>query len=273
MSEPRKALPPAVNAKQRQQMGRYLYRIHDDATADANTGAWLKLQQQGIHAQCEQSFLHELQCYREIQALSQAKAYSILLDFEIIDPDQYFVIDPTQGFYPQGLRIIDSAALFATAPLHLDHVLQVFFQSLRVVEQLHDLGYLHADLKTAHFRQVKQGCYLIDFEQAVRIEQAATQNITATPRYMAPELFHGQAKSIQSEIYALGVIWSAWLGQPRVQPVDYLAWAKWHCQDFEVQLDACYADLVPILSGMLSKHCSSRYGHIREIKQALTRFL
>lgn len=259
-----------VNAIQRQHMGRYLFRRHDPVTQQQH---WIKLQQQGIHAECEQSFLHELQCYRDIDRLSQARGSSILLDFEVVDLAQHLGIDQDSGFYPQGLRIMDSTALFAAPPMHLDHVLQVLFQSLACLEQLHALGYLHADLKPEHFRQQHRRCCLIDFEQALRIDQAKASAVTATPRYMAPELFHGQAKSIQTEIYALGVIWSAWIGQQRIQQSDYLAWAKWHCQDFQLQLPGEYADLEPVLLAMLAKHCSARYAHIREIKQALTAFL
>ena len=35
--------------------------------------------------------------------------------------------------------------------------------------------------------------------------------MNATPRYMAPELFQGQAKSLQSEVYALGIIFMSGL--------------------------------------------------------------
>ncbi len=98
----------------------------------------------------------------------------------------------------------------AAEQMSLEQVQQILWLAIDAIEIIYAAGYLHADLKREHF-VIQQGqCKLIDFEQSLEIEHQSLL-MTATPRYMAPELFQGQAKCIQSEIYALGIIFLEWL--------------------------------------------------------------
>jgi len=192
-------------------------------------------------------------------------------------------------YFPQGLCLTDSAAHFdpqrnfAQQTIKPDHptsqdkqpqakVFHDLIQSLNVLGNLHALGYVHGDLKREHFRQRAGRCYLIDFEQAVPITSSSTV-YTATPRYMAPELFQGRAKSIQSDIYALGIIWYEWLSGQRVQQTSYLDWATWHCQRFQPDLSLHAPKLDLVLKRMLCKNKTNRYADIFEIKQALSHLI
>ncbi|TCM67274.1 protein kinase-like protein [Acinetobacter calcoaceticus] len=272
----------ASNSALSQGLGRRLYLLKADPQQDQHPqagDAWLKLHLHGYNALSEQSFLHELHCYQHLGQLQQPKK-PILLPYQIIDLKQHFDFSQQPILQPsldQALLIPDARALFAAVATDLsdDQCLQVMIQSLAVLEHLHSLGYLHADLKIEHFRILDRKCYLIDFEQAVALEHKVLPNVahTATPRYMAPELFHAQAKSIQSEIYALGIIWYQWLTQHRVQQGSYLDWAVWHCQDFQPQLSGRFKVFEPMLLRMLSKKTSLRYENISEIKQAISRFV
>ena len=53
---------------------------------------------------------------------------------------------------------------------------------------------------------------------------------------MAPELFHGTRKNIQSDLYAFGVVLYEWLSQIRLQANTYHDWAVLHCQNLNIQL-------------------------------------
>lgn len=48
---------------------------------------------------------------------------------------------------------------------------------------------------------------------------------------MAPELFHGANKTVQSDLYALGIVLYEWLTQTRLQANSYHEWAVLHCQN------------------------------------------
>lgn len=85
-------------------------------------------------------------------------------------------------------------------------------------------------LKKEHFRKFKQEFYLIDFEKT-RLISSPDPITDATPRYMAPELFHGANKTVQSDLYALGIVLYEWLTQTRLQANSYHEWAVLHCQN------------------------------------------
>jgi serine/threonine protein kinase len=57
---------------------------------------------------------------------------------------------------------------------------------------MHQLGWIHGDLKQSIFDYMKThaGSLILKANK-----QPTAPNLTATPHYMAPELFHGQAKN------------------------------------------------------------------------------
>ena len=70
----------------------------------------------------------------------------------------------------------------------------------------HDKGVLHRDLKPANVMIDGRGrVRLADFGLAGGAE-VETPGLAGTPAYMAPELFTGQAASVKSDIYALGLV-------------------------------------------------------------------
>ena len=86
---------------------------------------------------------------------------------------------------------------------------------------------------------------------------------------MAPELFQGQAKSLQSEVYALGVIFYEWLSGQRLQATDYLDWAFLHCQRLKVELPQHLQAFQGLLEEMLSKQKQHRLADFQAVKDYL----
>ena len=256
-------LPQACNSQLSQGLGRRLYNIQQGAKH-----YWLKVQLVGFNPISEQTFLNELTVYQQLMQYNM----KMLLPFEILDSHRLF--KTAESYLPTALLLQDAPALFAQSPMHLSHdqILQILLQSLDAVSHLHQVGYLHGDLKPQHFRLHHKKCYLIDFEQTALFQQLQPHH-SATPHYMAPELFHAEAKSIQSDIYALGIIWLEWLTQQRLREKSYLDWAYLHCQHLKVQLPAQFFMLDALLTGMLHKIKSQRLADIYEIKQRLTEFV
>jgi serine/threonine-protein kinase len=75
------------------------------------------------------------------------------------------------------------------------------------VSAAHNRGVLHRDLKPANVMLDGRGYVRItDFGLAVATDAADDDSLSGTPLYMSPELLAGQAASVQSDIYALGVV-------------------------------------------------------------------
>ena len=81
---------------------------------------------------------------------------------------------------------------------------------------------------------------------------------------MAPELFHGANKTVQSDLYALGIVLYEWLTQTRLQANSYHEWAVLHCQKLNVELPSLFQVFLPLLSGLLQKQQQNRFSNVHE---------
>lgn len=270
MSQVKQTLATPLNSIQSQKFGRRVYQLKQ-----GDQFFWLKLQLKNINTDYEQGFLNELNCYTQLNALERSDQ-NVLCDFAIFNPYQQFQMD--EAVIEQAIWVKHCDLLFESAhdQFTQDDIYTKLMLSLDVLENLHDYDFIHGDLKLQHFRYTQQSSYLIDFEHAFcrqqqrRLFNGATH---ATPRYMAPELFHGQAKSFQSDIYALGIIWLEWLSQQRLVAKSYQDWAILHCQQLNVCLPDRFKYLECILKSMLNKKIEQRCSNIYQIKQVLSQIV
>lgn len=234
--------------------GRRLYTF----TIDQQT-YWLKFHEKGIYQELEQAFLHELDFYQQ----NVYHAPNLLLPHQIIQ----FHSATEQG---QALVLIDSAKFFIDIATlkNIQIIKKKIEKALEPLELLHQLKWIHGDLKTEHFRLYQNSCRLIDFEQSFK-QINSMQMMNATPHYMAPELFQGQAKSIQSDLYAFGIIVYEWLTQNRLTAKTYQDWAVLHCQQLEIQLPQALECFLPLLKGLLQKRIERRFQSVREVITSL----
>ena len=71
----------------------------------------------------------------------------------------------------------------------------------------HAKNVIHRDLKPANVMIDGRGhARITDFGLAVGTEETTAGEVAGTPAYMAPELFDGQSASVQSDLYALGLV-------------------------------------------------------------------
>ncbi|MEG0343549.1 MAG: protein kinase [Acinetobacter sp.] len=262
----------AINSPKSQSFGRRIYFIEQQGRS-----FWLKLQLQSAaspnnYLAHEQSFLNELNCYRQLK-LKQTCERTLLLNFSILNTSQYF--QESEAFIEQTLCVEDAPLLFPDniEQLTRTEILRRLKLSLDVLENLHEYGYIHGDLKGVHFRYSNDVAALIDFEQASAIEWIHLMPNTATPRYMAPELFHAESKSFASDVYALGIIWLEWLTQMRFKQKYYLDWANLHCQSLKIDLPIPFEMLEEILLKMLMKNKAQRCSNIYQLKQVLSQIV
>ena len=255
------------------QYGRHIYRFEHQGQF-----YWLKAQQPGVHRTVEQGFAQEWNFYKQY---AQSSHLSFLLPCELMDAVPIHIqshgISHDISFhysqvYSRALILPEAKAALAMGnlPEHTEGIKHICWRVFETVEALHQLDWIHADLKAEHLVQFDGQIKLLDFEQVQKVTDIQSHEITATPRYMAPELFHGQPKTVQSDIYALGIIFYEWLTQQRLQANSYHDWAYLHCQRLYIQLPAHLQAFLPLLNHMLAKPYSQRASSIAELKLLLS---
>ncbi|AXY56493.1 hypothetical protein CDG60_07865 [Acinetobacter chinensis] len=250
-----------VTKPRSQMFGRRLYTFSFDEQQ-----YWLKAQIRNTHKDVEQGFLREMDFYQQI-----AVAGDFSLPFSQMEWGDALFQRYQEHYYPGVLILPHAISTFDPHPEKLS-ASEIHFHILSVLELLDGLykrGYLHADLKAEHFVHYAGKNALIDFEQIIPQFEQQSLKLTATPRYMAPELFHGDVKSAQSEIYALGIILLEWLTQQRLSAKTYQEWAVLHCQTLKVELPVQFQVYSEIIKKMLSKKKDHRFVCFEQIKYSL----
>ena len=226
---------------------------------------WLKFHEPNIHKGLEQAFQRELEFYQENEKIHS----NLLLPYQVVQFDQntafQSIVD--QG---QGLILLDVEPFFTDISQlkSLEAIQQKIITALDSLNELHQLGWIHGDLKPDHFRQMDNACKFIDFEQSFK-RQSPISEMNATQHYMAPELFHGQSKSVQSDLYAFGIILYEWMAQTKLRANSYRDWAVLHCQQLEIQFPKQLNYFLPLLQGLTQKHREYRLKNVSEAKNML----
>lgn len=254
-------LKQSCNSILSQNFGRHIFQVEID-----DQRYWLKVQKKGYSDEHEQSFLNEILNYQIIFT----RRPEVLTTFDILNAQLNCGLN--SSYLEQGLFIAESESLFSIDPYAMDiaDVKKRLHDSLNVLERLHGIGLIHGDLKCEHFRIFENRGVLIDFEQSHQLALAKGMKNTATPRYMAPELFHAHSKSYASDVYALGIIWLQWLCQTSLQAKSYYDWAILHCQNLKIELPAVFLRFKAVLESMLAKEKSQRCINFYHLKQLLS---
>ena len=156
-------------------------------------------------------------------------------------------------------------------------------QSAQLILNLHKAGWLHNDIKPSNFlfndksttngntRNDMPELLLTDFALAQRIDCSDGIGIAGTLAYLAPERWQGQKATIQSDIYAFGVMMVEILTGKRPFQVsahsnDKLkAWAIQHCQQSIPTLPSEYSHYQYIIDKALAKRVERRYKDLDKV--------
>jgi serine/threonine-protein kinase len=122
-----------------------------------------------------------------------------------------------QHFY--SMEYVDgedlSSLLRRIGRLPTDKGLEIARQLCAALGAVHDRSLLHRDLKPSNVMLDGRGkVRLTDFGLAAAGDGSAPSGVGGTPAYMAPEQFGGAPASVQSDLYALGlVLYEVFTGQ------------------------------------------------------------
>lgn len=164
-------------------------------------------------------------------------------------------------------------------------------QSAQLLLSLHTAGWLHNDIKPSNFllsnisNNSKSNAgsdheaadlLLTDFALAQRSDQPnAINSASGTPAYLAPERWQRGQATIQSDIYAFGILMIEILIGERPFNIDSQSqqtmtdWAVQHCQQPIPRLPRAYAHYQSIVDKLLAKRVEKRYQNMEAILEAL----
>ena len=186
--------------------------------------------------------------------------------------------------------------LIARGPASLQLVLSVGIQTADGLQAAHSLGIFHRDLKPQNIMVSEGGLVkILDFGLARRLgpEEAAFDPARPTPattdearstftarggtlRYMAPEQFVTGQSSVQSDIWALGVVLYELAGGrhpfARAEAEDFQAIRSiqfFDPPDLEEFVPGISPELKGVIATCLEKNPSSRYASAAQVREAL----
>ena len=170
-------------------------------------------------------------------------------------------------------------------------------QSALLVAKLHNIGWLHNDIKPSNIlldgfmpnhadnSSIVPDLLLTDFTLAEAINDDIAQNSdknstgdsAGTPAYLAPERWQGQGATLQSDIYAFGIMMYEILTGERPFKIDNQSgeplreWAIQHCQQPIPTLPLEYSGYQGIINKALAKRVERRYQSMEDIVVDLER--
>lgn len=190
-----------------------------------------------------------------------------------------------------------SVARYLKQSLTAEQKQQLIVQAAKLIANLHHIGWLHNDIKPSNFLlegfmpnhadigDIVPNLLLADFALAEPINNGITQinkknsteNNAGTPAYLAPERWQGQGATLQSDIYAFGIMLYEILAGERPFKIDNPSgaplreWTTQHCQQPIATLPLEYSRYQRIINKALAKRMEKRYQSMEEIVLDLKR--
>ena len=159
--------------------------------------------------------------------------------------------------------------------LTIEQKYQLIIKAAKLISAIHAKGWLHNDIKPSNILiNEKYDLLLTDFALAEPVENSdkdRVKNSAGTPAYLAPERWQGQGATMQSDIYAFGMVMFEILVGERPFATDsssstpLKAWAIQHCQQPIPLLPTEYSHYQYIIEKALAKKVDRRYQRMDEV--------
>jgi serine/threonine-protein kinase PpkA len=159
--------------------------------------------------------------------------------------------------------------------LTFDSAIHIVRSIAKALEYAHERGIIHRDIKPSNIMFRHDGTPVLTDFGVARVVGSQTIHTTTglmigSPGYMSPEQAIGESATIQSDLYALGVIFYEMLsGHPPYKEDNPIAVTLKHLYDPIPDLPKEYADLQNVLNKLLAKKSSDRYKNAGEFLRAL----
>ena len=213
------------------------------------------------------------------QTNSTAIAPSVLayhnLDIQVLGQSQQLTV-LVMCYYASGnlakqLRHQNHSLLTDTQKHHFIN------QTAHLIAELHHAGWLHNDIKPNNIlldrRLTDEGqnrsrmpdLLITDFALAERVDARVESKLAGTPAYLAPERWQGEGATVQSDVYAFGIMMVEILTGRRPFKINpqssdpMIDWATQHCQHPIPRLPTEYSHYQCIVDGALAKRIEKRY--------------
>ena len=206
---------------------------------------------------------------------------------QILKPSSQLIVLVTP-YYPNGSL---ASQLNSQNHSQLTDIQKHYFivQSAYLISHLHNIGWLHNDIKPSNILLdgfmpnhadnscIKADLLLTDFALAECLHAPILASPAGTPAYLAPERWQGQGATLQSDIYAFGIMMYETLTGERPFNIDNQSseplreWAIQHCQQPIPTLPLEYSRYQSIINKALAKRVERRYQSMAEIVVDLER--
>lgn len=160
-------------------------------------------------------------------------------------------------------------------PLSFEQKQKLILISAQLINNFHQSSWIHGDIKPSNIlvdnSKNERQLLLTDVALSKQVSNSESSNVAGTPAYLAPECWQGEGLSLQSDIYAFGMMMVEILMGKRAfsigktNPNYAKAWATAHCQNPLPILPIEYQQYQPIINQALAKQQAQRYQSMSKI--------
>jgi serine/threonine protein kinase/Flp pilus assembly protein TadD len=164
----------------------------------------------GLEREFALKVLHSKSLTRDDAALKEARLLARIRHHNVVTIFGVDCFDSRVGFW---MELVNGRTLKAVlndqGPFSAQEAMVFGLDLCRALAAVHQAGFIHRDVKAQNVMREEGGrIVLMDFGAATVAKVGAypTVDVKGTPLYLAPEVFHGAAPSVQSDLYSLGVL-------------------------------------------------------------------